>query len=99
MERVNETVSEYLKRGGVITTLPPSGKRNTSLFVALCGAQGMVQGERKSLIHTIDSDGTYITLDSDKQDKTSLHYDNQYWNRLNKRLDELIREGKRKKRK
>ena len=95
METVNETVEEYLKRGGTITTLPPSGKRHTSLFVALNGMQGMVQEERKNLIHTLDSNGTYITPDTDKQDKK----DKQYWKKMNKRLDELIREGKRKKRK
>ena len=92
METVNETVSEYLKRGGVITTLPPSEKRNTSLFVALCGAQGRVQEERKDIIGTLDCNGTYLTPDTDKKDK-------QYWKKMNKRLDGLIREGKRKKRK
>ena len=92
MERVNETVDEYLKRGGTITKLPPSEKRHASLFVALCGAQGRVQEERKDIIGTLDCTGTYLTPDTDKGDK-------QYWKKLNKRLDRLIREGKRKKRK
>jgi len=89
MERVNETVNEYLKRGGTITTLPPNERRHTSLFVALCGAQGRVQEERKDIIGTLDCTGTYIAPDTDKKDK-------QYWKKLNKRLDSLIRLAKKR---
>ena len=86
-----ETVNEYLKRGGSITKLPSSEKRNTSLYQALCGVGGRVQEEPKEAMGTLDWKALQNDLDPDQRDR-------QYWKKLDKRLNQLLREGKKKKR-
>ena len=89
-----ETVNEYLKRGGTITKFPSSGKR-TSLYQTLCGIEGTVQPERtraeQRAMGTLDWKGLQDNLDPDQRDR-------QYWKKLDRRLNQLLREGKKKKR-
>ena len=85
-----ETVNEYLKRGGTITKFPSSGRR-TSLYQTLCGVEGRVQEERKEAMGTLDWKALQNDLDPDQRER-------QYWKKLDRRLNQLLREGKKKKR-
>ena len=72
----NETVEEYLKRGGHITTLDPTP---TARHLMVDATKHLTQ---PGLIRTVPWEDLYSDGQAD---------DPQYWKELNKRLDEKLK--------
>ena len=75
----NETVEEYLKRGGHITTLNPSPAAQ-HIMVEAQRRQSM----QKELIPTVPWKDLYSDGQAD---------DPQYWKELNKKMDEVLKKS------
>ena len=89
-----ETVEQYLKRGGTITKLPPSPN-------GIAAGAGLFGKETKSNNGTSTSDpqvGVQMVSWRDLYEESDPEIDDpKYWKKLNKRLDEIILEQKVKK--
>ena len=73
----NETVEEYLKRGGHITTLDPTPTARLHGFEIK-----MLESHTKEMIPTVPWKELYSDGQAD---------DPQYWKELNKKLDEALK--------
>ena len=80
MSQREETVQEFLNRGGKITTLPPSPNgisATASLYVSESPAE-------PEMIRTVGWRELYDSADDESEDRT-------YWTKLNKRLDKVLK--------
>ena len=80
---VEETVEEYLKRGGTITTLKPS-PNGISTTASLYEAAVPIEPE---MIQTVSWRELYEQTDPEIEDRT-------YWTTLNKKLDKMLKKLK-----
>ncbi len=80
MSQREETVEEYLNRGGKITTLPPSPNgisATASLYVSESPAE-------PEMVRTVSWRELYDSVDPEHEDRS-------YWTKLNKRLDKVLK--------
>ena len=75
-----ETVEQYLKRGGTITTLPPAPDGGTQGFWTDSGEDYTKKAE---LIQTVSWGELYEESDPEIDDP-------KYWKKLNERLDKAL---------
>ena len=75
-----ETVEQYLKRGGKVTTLPPSPDGGTQGFWTDSGEDYTKKAE---LIQTVSWGELYEESDPEIDDP-------KYWKKLNERLDKAL---------
>ena len=75
-----ETIEQYLKRGGTITTLPPAPDGGTQGFWTDSGEDYTKKAE---LIQTVSWGELYEESDPEIDDP-------KYWKKLNERLDKAL---------
>ena len=75
-----ETVEQYLKRGGKVTTLPPAPDGGTQGFWTDSSAD---YSKKAELIQTISWGELYESADPEIDDP-------KYWKKLNERLDKAL---------
>ena len=81
MSQREETVQEFLDRGGKITTLPPSPNwtaAGSTLYVSDSSPS------EPEMIRTVGWRELYDSADDESEDRT-------YWTKLNKRLDKVLK--------
>jgi len=81
MSQREETVEEYLNRGGKITTLPPSPNGISATASLYVSESSPAEPE---MVRTVSWREMYESADPELEDKT-------YWTKLNKRLDKLLK--------
>ena len=79
-----ETVEQYLKRGGTITTLPPAPDDGAQGFWTDSSADYTKKAE---LIQTVSWGELYESADPEIDDP-------KYWKKLDKRCDKLLKKMK-----
>ena len=80
MSQREETVQEFLNRGGKITTLPPSPNgisATASLYVSESPAE-------PEMVRTVSWRELYDSADPESEDRS-------YWTKLNKKLDKALK--------
>ena len=83
-----ETVEEYLNRGGKITVLPPAP--NGIVIGAGLYEPAASPVSEPEMIQTVSWRELYEDVDPEREDKS-------YWNKLNKKLDKMLKELDKKK--
>ena len=83
-----ETVEEYLNRGGKITVLPPA-PNGTAIGAGLYEPAASPMSEPE-MIQTVSWRELYEDVDPEREDKS-------YWIKLNKKLDKMLKELDKKK--
>ena len=81
MSQREETVQEFLDRGGKITTLPPSPNwtaAGSTLYVSDSSPS------EPEMIRTVGWRELYDSAEDETEDRT-------YWTKLNKRLDKVLK--------
>ena len=81
MSQREETVQEFLDRGGKITTLPPSPNwtaAGSTLYVSDSSPS------EPEMIRTVGWRELYDSVDPEHEDRS-------YWTKLNKRLDKVLK--------
>ena len=81
MSQREETVEEYLNRGGKITTLPPSPNWTAAGATLYVSDSSPAEPE---MVRTVSWREMYESADPELEDKT-------YWTKLNRRLDKLLK--------
>jgi len=81
MSQREETVQEYLDRGGKITTLPPTPN---GIPVGAGLYEPAAAPSEPEMIQTVSWRELYEDVDPEREDKT-------YWTQLNKKLDKMLK--------
>ena len=83
----NETVEEYLKRGGKITKLKTVDSPTGSLLSAPCSVGWSRNPKKSQSVETVMWSDLYAEEEPGKKDT-------QYWKKLNKAMDRVLKQKK-----
>ena len=79
----NETIEEFKKRGGKVTKLETVDSSNDYLFSATCSV-GWSNAQKPRSVTTVSWSDLHAEEGADKKDT-------QYWKKLNKAMDKVIK--------